>query len=412
MIYSRLARIFIVYYIIISSASFYTLRYFPESLRNLLSLAAIGLIVLILVIDLFPDSSPRMKKYFKVEVSLFLIATFASMFVAKAHHYQDFGTTLLVQRFMYFYLFYFALHSLKLDADDIDGIILPLGLLYAGFYIFQYLAYPVRYFESRIDVDRGTVRVFLPGAGFLMLAYFKSLQEFLTHNRFKHLVFTLIIFAVGGILSGTRQSLASLTLITLAFVFFNRQVKSRLFIVFIGALAAAALVALFWDIFQEMIAVTEDQTGKPKPNVRLMAAKYFTGDFMPSTAAYLFGNGQDSMNSPFGQRVNLIKLIRGFYQSDVGIIGDYSKFGILFVIAQLSIMIRIIFGKLNPRISYIRYYFISLALVMFTGSNIFGRADGITFICIMLYLVDYYKNEPWRRPGNEQQENNIQAATE
>ncbi|MFO7977559.1 MAG: hypothetical protein R6U64_02765 [Bacteroidales bacterium] len=404
MIYSRLAKIFVVYYIIISSASFYTLRYFPESFRNMMSMAAIALIILILIIDLFPDSTPRMRKYFTTEVSLFLVATFASMFIAKSHHYQDFGTTLLVQRFMYFYLFYFALHSLRLDADAIERVVLPLGLLYAGFYIFQYMAYPARFFESRIDVDRGTVRVFLPGAGFLMLAYFKSLQEFLTRNKYKYLIIALVIFAVGGILSGTRQSLASLTLITLAFVFFNREVKSRLFIVFIGALAGAALVALFWDIFQEMIQVTQQETGKPRPNVRLMAARYFTDDFMPSKAAYIFGNGQDSMNSPYGQRVNLIKLIKGFYQSDVGIIGDYSKFGIFFVIGQLSIMARIIFGNLHPRISYIRYYFISLALVMFSGANIFGRADGIAFICVMLYLVDYYKNDPSVRPRKDMPE--------
>lgn len=393
MAFSRLAKIFLVYFIVISATSFYTLRYLPNSFREMMGLVSIGLMVAILLLDLFPGSVSY-RKYFKIEVYLFLLATFGSMFIARAFHNQEYGITLLVQRFMYFYLFYFVLHSLKLNAEDIENAIIPLGLLYAGFYLLQYFAYPNRLFESRIDVDRGTIRIFLPGAGFLMLAYFKSLQGFFTTSRYRYMIYALLTFSVGGILTGTRQSFASLTLITLAFVFFNKQVKSRMFIVLIGGLAAAALALLFWDIFSEMLTLTQEETGKPKPNIRVEAAKFFTGDFMPSKIAYILGNGQDSMNSPFGQRVNLYKLVRGFYQSDVGIIGDYSKFGLFFAIAQLSIMIRIIFGKIHPHISYIRYYYISTALVMFSGANIFGRADGIVFVCITLYLIDYHRNFP------------------
>lgn len=411
MIPGRLAKIFVVYFVLISSFSFYTLVYISPSQRDLMVLASIGLIVLIMIIGLMPDPSPGLKKYFRTEIYLFLIATFSSMFVAKAFHNQDFSTTLLVQRFMYFYFFYFALHKLKLDGDDIQNIILPLGILYAMLYIIQYVAYPVRLFDSRIDVSRGTIRIFLPGAGFLMLAYFKSLQDYFTTTKFKYLVFALIIFSVGGILPATRQALASLTLITVAFIFFNRQVKSRLLIVFMAGLAGMAVFVIFYDILIEMITLTREQTDDSRPNIRVMAGRYFLTDFMPSTWAYILGNGQDSLNSTYGQRINIYKLVRGYYQSDVGIIGDYSKFGIFFVIAQLSIMGRIIFGKLHPKISYMRYFMISTALVMFSGGNMFGRVDGIAFVCVFLYLIDYYKNHPETEQENLQQGKAVMSET-
>lgn len=145
-------------------------------------------------------------------------------------------------------------------------------------------------------------------------------------------------------------------------------------------------------MFMEILEATQYELSRDEPNVRLLAINYFMNDFMPADIAYIFGNGQDSINSPFGKHVNMLKRVFGFYQSDIGIIGDYSKFGLLFVIAQLSIYGRIVFGKLHPNLEFLRYMFIGLTITLFTGRNYLGNPGGIVFICAVCYLIDYYKN--------------------
>ncbi len=157
-------------------------------------------------------------------------------------------------------------------------------------------------------------------------------------------------------------------------------------------LASASIVIIFQDMFLELIELSKKEASADKPNIRLIAMNYFLNDFMANDLAYIFGNGQDSMNSPFGLKVNALKTI-GLYQSDIGIIGDYSKFGALFIIAQLSIMGRIIFGKLPKEIAYFRFFFISRVLVLFTGSSMMGSASNIAFVMIALYMIDYYKEK-------------------
>ena len=53
----------------------------------------------------------------------------SSMISAYLFHEQDFNDTLLAQRTIYFYLFYFLLHQLKPEAEDLEKIIIGFGIL-------------------------------------------------------------------------------------------------------------------------------------------------------------------------------------------------------------------------------------------------------------------------------------------
>jgi len=400
---SPLAKKIILFFIVLSSNSFFLFRYIPESTRDMLELVSLFLILLFVVANLLFSSSTTTKKHFSREVHLFLLAVFFSMFVADYYHNQNIGITLLAQRFMYFYFFYFLLHTFKLHARDIEKIMVTMGVLYVVFFVIQYAIHPAILFEARIDVDRGTLRIFLPALGFMFFTYYKFLQEYLTTQKLMYGALVFVFFLVGGVLQGTRQTMATMTLLTLGFIFFNKQVKSRLLNITLAVFAGFAIFILFHDMFLEILAATQQETTTSQPNVRVRAVRFFLSDFMPADIAYILGNGQDSMNSTYGQRIHIYRFARGFFQSDIGIIGDYTKFGILFVIAQLSVMIRLIFGKLPSQTSFMRYLFISIALVMFSGRNLFGTSDGIVFVTMILYLVDFYKNQqsntPHHSPG-------------
>lgn len=378
--------------VFVLSTGIYSIIFIPESLRNLMQMLGVGIILLVLILNLFSGDRFVYKLHFKKEIYLFLLSAFFSMFIAKEFHNQSFQITLVAQRYMYFFFFYFFLHSIKLDVKEIEKLILPFALIYVFIYLIQLLAFPTLIVDSRVELERGTVRIFIPGGGFLLLAYLMSLQKFLKSLEMKYGLYCFFLFIFAGILQGTRQSLASIVLLTVALIFFNKQVKSRAFIIFSAGIAGLALFFLFQDIFIELLAVTEREATSSRENIRIVAIRFFLTDFMPDKLAYIFGNGQDSTNSSFGIQVGFYKLL-GLYQSDIGLIGDYSKFGILFVIAQLSIMGRIIFGKLPQEIEYFRYFFIARSLTMFTGAGVFSGASGIASIMIILYMVDLYKNK-------------------
>jgi hypothetical protein len=389
---SQLLKRFLVASIFVCAASFYTLIIVPESIRNAAEIVAVGVMLLFLFIDMFSGQESKIKQYFKFEIYLFLLALFFSMIMAKTFHGQDLTTTLVVQRFMYFYFFYFFIHSLKLQVEYVERMIIPFAFVYIFIWVMQYILYPTLIVDSGVNPGRGTVRTFIPGTSFLVLAYYKSLQSFFQNHKVKDISICLIIYAIHGVLQGTRQSFASITLLTAAYIFFSKQVKSKMLTLILASIAGLAVFIIFYDVLSAMMAVTENQMGHEKENIRITALRFFVIEFHPSWLTYIFGNGADSMKSNYGQLMYYYRTL-GLFRSDIGILGHYSTFGVLFVIAQLSIILRIIFTKLPKELLFFRYFFISILLVSFTGRNMFGRGDGIVFIGIVLYMIDYYRSK-------------------
>ena len=109
-----------------------------------------------------------------------------------------------------------------------------------------------------------------------------------------------------------------------------------------------------------------------------------------------------SAHSAFGTRVNDYKELFGFFQSDIGIIGDYTMFGILAVVAQLTIYFRVLFFKLPGHLEFLKLSVLSSLLTMFLGQGVLSAADSIVSLCIILYLVDVHfhrkKNDPAYNP--------------
>jgi hypothetical protein len=389
---SPLARKFFIFFIILSSNSFYRIVFIPEGLLDLIEISTSALIVGLVILNRVYNPPGVLKKHFNTEIILILLSVLFSMFVAKHFHGQDFKTTFIAQRFMYFYAFYYLLHDLNMKPEELIRMMLAMGIIYVIFFMAQYFAYPERLFDVRIGEERGTLRIFLNGLGFMFFAYYFYLQRYLIAQKFKYGIAVIVFFLVGGLLQGTRQLLASMTLLTMAFIFFNRQVRSRIVVIFISVLAGISIFLILQDMIMELIELTQKEANEEKTNIRVLAMTYFLNDFMPSAWAYIFGNGVDSMNSLYGQKIHFLKIFKGFYQSDIGIIGDYTKFGVLFVIAQFSVFLRIIFGKLHPDLAFLRYLFIGLLITLFSGRNLMGTAGGSVFIVMILYIFDYYKN--------------------
>ncbi|HAH57998.1 MAG TPA: hypothetical protein DCL86_07610, partial [Bacteroidales bacterium] len=166
---------FLIIFLILASLELFSFTFIPESLLKILSIAGVGVIVLTIVLQLIYSPLEHFILNFKWEILLILIAVFTSMFMANSTYNQGFNTTLIAQRYMYYYLIYYMLHLIKIPDYHLEKIIVAFAVVYAAFYFLQYFAYPTRIFNVRVSQERGTIRIFQAGIAYLIIAYFMML---------------------------------------------------------------------------------------------------------------------------------------------------------------------------------------------------------------------------------------------
>jgi hypothetical protein len=381
----------IILFVIVASLGMYELVFLGKDMIKILELLGIGVIALIILLQLVYSKGENFKTNFGWEILLVFVGVILSMFTAFSGHNQGFTTTLIAQRFMYFYFFYFALHFIRISDVDLEKIIVYLAITYVVFYLLQFVAYPTVIFDVRTAEERGTVRIFLQGLSYLVLAYFYILNKLFERFTPGRLALLFLFFSI-FILMGTRQIILTMFMLTVLNVLFSKKIKSKVMIMFLVIVSAIPIVFIFQDIFLSILSVTQEQSEGFEDDIRIRAATFFLYELFPNKISYITGNGAPSLNSPYGQLIQMYMDVFRFYQSDVGIVGDYSKFGAFFVIAVLAILIRVLTMKISSEFSYLKYYYFSIVLTMFTGGGTFGEGSSIVLICITLYILDIDKH--------------------
>lgn len=378
--------------IILCSLKFYQLAFLPEMIIKVTEWIGIGLIFGLLIIYIVYSREKLYKQKFAFPIILILISVLISMFAAYAYHDQSFLRTAIAQRAIYFYFIYFLLHYMKMEGVFIIKLIMIFGLTYIVIYLAQYMIFPVQITYSHMFIDRGTLRIFLSGAGYLVIGYFIYLYLTFKAFRIRYVFFMLLAYGI-FVLLGTRQIIASILLLTILFILQSRVVKSKLLIFSLIGLSIVPIFLLFQDIIIAMFDVTLEQSQAVESNVRVRAAEYFLTEFYPSGFAYFTGNGMHG-NSMYGLKIIRIMEEYKFFQSDIGLIGEFTQYGMLFLIGVSVILYRVLTVKLPEKLMFIKYNFLGIILTLVTGSGAFGSSGTNVLInSMVLYLVDLYLND-------------------
>ncbi|MGM0530622.1 MAG: hypothetical protein ACQER7_04665, partial [Bacteroidota bacterium] len=281
------------------------------------------------------------------------------------------------------------LHILKIPIKTLEKIIIISGVIYAFAFLIQYLAYPQIIFDVRQGMERGTIRIFLPGLAIMNLAYFIALTRIIFKNALNYIPYILLFFSI-YILTGTRSMIAGPTIVTVLVLILSNKIKSKALIIFLVIAIVGTTYYMFQDIITNLISISQEQTAHSDEDIRVRAAKFFLTDFFPNKIAYITGNGEGHQASQFGLEIYSYKINFGYYQSDIGIIGEYTKYGAFFVLGVLILLYKGIFSYLETKYQYIRYFFI-LTLISLPLSQSFTTPDHIITICILMYIIDMRK---------------------
>ncbi|MBE0654131.1 MAG: hypothetical protein IH594_10060, partial [Bacteroidales bacterium] len=353
---------------------FFAFNAIPREIRIISGFGSILIIAVFLIVKYIYGNTDEIKKRFALPSILFIVAMLLSTIVSKAEHHQSFALSIWISRGIFFYLLYFFLHAYKFDRQTIEKVVLSIGLITIVFFYIQTIIYPTQIFDVRMTIDRGTLRLFLPSMGYTILAYFYFLNRYFKDNKLLDVIIVILALSI-FILQATRQLIASLVLLTILNLFRSKEVKSRSLIIFLLTIGMGALVIVFYDLFVEIFAVSKSQAGDTKESIRSMAISFFLNDFQPSTSAYILGNGEGHQASPYGMKLRFLQLSKGFYLSDIGIVGDYVKYGILFVIAALIMLIKFLTIKVPREYEYLRYFVYLSLFTLFTSRGIFGAPN-------------------------------------
>ncbi len=375
----------IVYSLFFVSIDLFKLTYVPTQVIYLLGFGFALMVTLGSLLIFLYQRFDRIHQNFTYEILVSLFAFNLAIVGAYTFHQQNPGLTFWVQRYSLFFFTYFFLHAIRFNVKEIERIIFIMGMIYIVFFLIQYALYPRIIFNIRIDEARGTTRIFLQGGAFATLAYFMGLYYFTTTQKPIYGIVSLLFF-ITIILQGTRQNLLLIGFATIVFILVSKRVKSKALIMLLLVLLAIPVFYFFQDIFMNLIAISEKQSAQQEDDVRIKAIRFFVGDFFPSPFAYLMGNGDSHMASKYGMEVWKYKIVNGLFQSDIGILGDFSKYGVFFILGVILIYIKIFRLKLT-RFIYIKYYFMISFLRLFLGSD-FGSAEPIVLLSTMLYMMD------------------------
>ncbi|MBK8805438.1 MAG: hypothetical protein IPO21_01825 [Bacteroidales bacterium] len=378
--------------IILCSLSFFELKGIGKADR-IIQLLGVGLIFFfILLYTIYGERNQFVKLSFANPMYLLFLGIFISTLGCAYFKNQPIHVTIYQQRHTYFLLFYFLLPYLYPEKEWLIKVVIYMALTAALVYIAQYFAYPARITEAKMFVDRGTLRINLPGFPFIYLGFFLAMDYFFRTSKMFYGLVTIILL-ITGLLSGFRSVLALFVGLTCVNLLIGSYVKNRLLIIFVCVILGMAGYFAFQGIIDEMRTSAERETSQGEDYIRVKAGYYYLDEMNKNKMSYISGYGEPSDRSSYGHETSAVSLSYGYYLSDVGIIGTYYKFGLLFCVTMLFILLKLLFYRHSTELRFMKFYII-MQLVLITIGFFFSEGgEGAVILSILLYLTDIERSK-------------------
>ncbi len=332
----------------------------------------------------------RQRLLFKYNVHFFIWIPILSAYGALLYHHQSIGLSLLALRTNFYWLLYFVLHIFNIPKKKIIQLMIFIGAVWIFLTIIQQFTYPHYYFYSRDDNEQsiyraGVYRFMVTGHQYGDFVLFYFFYNFLLNRKIINLIF-VCLGLLGFYFYGTRQFALSAVMCMGISVFFVKGMH-RFYIITFLCIAAAVIFQYRDQLFGQYMEMTESQL-KYGDDIRLLSANFFLTEYWPSRLAKLIGNGAAYASSLYGKEIVNINLYLHFYRSDVGIIGAYNQFGLLYALNILWVNIKGLTGKyFNYEMGFMRLFFLN-ALLLIVLSEYYSNPTVIPFYCFIFYMAD------------------------
>jgi hypothetical protein len=388
-----------IIFIILTSIKFFGIILFSDSIIIICEIIIFSFSAILL---LLPSSNqkptPLIQRNNSKGIFIILLSVLISFLGALLIKNQQISVSFIASRFMYFYILYFLFHKFKLESGVVEQFIIIIAICYSIFYFIALFQPGLFSLKIGDDLERELVRVYMPGILYVVLAFFIFLSRLVIGKNYFGVIL-IFFFIMTLFFTGSRMVAFPAVGIGFIYLFNNSKLLKKgylIFPIFIGiiffSLFNNVIVAMFSKILDDLYY----DPSKGNFAIRVNAAYFFFNIAFPNYWGLIIGNGFASTHSEYGVFIDYLKVKLGFHQSDLGIIGDYTRFGILYLIGIVMILFKTI--KFNYAVDwiYLKYFFVFIAFSMITLSH-FGYSDGITAVCTSLYILDLKISEETKK---------------
>jgi hypothetical protein len=327
----------------------------------------------------------KYRKYFYWLIAGFLL----SMIPAYVFWNQDFVTSLIVNRHLIWFIFLPLMFYMQPTEKEIIRALVFYTVVYMAVWTIQAVTpYPLTpLIENKNELGRFRLELegtdfgyLLPGYPIMLLLLYFKMQQFMENVRLKTFIPVAAMLSIFFILQNRGTLFFSVIVFGFAIFRMRTRYKPILFFFFgVIVLAASLTLRKYWS---GLIQETTEQLVNPD-YIRWKAFVYFVSEYSPHWSCNILGNGLLSRKVESGQLI-LELMTEGYHQSDLGIIGSWSLYGILPLIVIYTVIFKILF-HIYP--FYIKAMAIHILLVPIVWS--FTKFDSLALI-IILYLFAYY----------------------
>lgn len=231
----------------------------------------------------------------------------------------------------------------------------------------------------------------MSGLIFMPTSLVFALDDYRRSRRRKYLYLSIFLYAVVFLVQNRTMILSS-SAVVFAAAFFNTKARSRLVSSVYLIFFILMVLLVGWDYLSALMDETMGQLTDEDYN-RVKAFNYFISP-VNGELAFVWGNGFIS-----GHVSSLMADLReeGIYNSDLGLIGLWNQFGLLFPLSVLYYQIQ----RLSHKSSFhVRAMALSMLLCALTMAYYFTYAS-ILWLCFFYFLmgtdVEYYRNRDIER---------------
>lgn len=233
------------------------------------------------------------------------------------------------------------------------------------------------------------------GNGMLWLYLFCFLLDDLSNKFSKKQLVMLCIFMVTVIVAQNRQTIIYVFCILVIFSFNKAKHRTtKVFLILFFVMAVLYNFDIINSLYLETLNDTKIEAG------RAVSLPYFLFEHNENFIIDIIGNGMDSKKSAYGQYMTDLGKDSAIWAGDLGIVGVWSVYGILPVVAILLLTVKVLKAhKYMPR--YVIYIalatFLCPYLLSFTGANVYWWA-------FLLYFYAYYNTRHKKKMVMEKHE--------
>lgn len=289
---------------------------------------------------------------------------------------------------------YFVLRCWAYDSKRLMSILTFISLVWVFLEIGQQFTYPDFMFSGRffvydkLDMRMGLYRFYIWGVDFVMIAFAYWMCKFFSKsksviNKITY-VFPIAIILMSGLICYVSRKHIYAVLVLCVFFAIKSNKQLRIGNVIMVGIIFLFLFMTFFDSFMDMDAYAWEQQGTGDDFIRWLSAKFFIFNFSNSPLYPLWGAGLEVSSSKLGLLLNKISQ-NGFYQQDCGIIGYYSKFGLLGVSAIVWYIVFFIKKRSKIDIWLHGFFIMKLLLIVFDFWAIWDV--GMSAYAVFLYFL-------------------------